>query len=150
MSDRSAGVVSRGAAATIDALVVSIALAVLYVGWVFTRLAFSPRTFEFPAVSALFSALGFLAVAAFYLTACWAVSGCTVGAVVMGVQVVGRSSIRLHPLTALLRALACVVFPAGLAWVVVDRQRRSVQDIALRTRVIYRRDTHVARAIPVE
>lgn len=148
MIERSAGIVTRAAAAAVDALVVSIALAVLYVGWVFTRLAFTPRSFEFPAVSVLFSALGFLALATLYLAVCWAVSGCTAGAVVMGVRVVGRSSIRLHPLTALLRALICVAFPAGLAWVVVDRQRRSVQDIALRTRVVYRHDA--PRAIPVE
>jgi uncharacterized RDD family membrane protein YckC len=36
-----------------------------------------------------------------------------------------------------LRAVACVLFPVGLAWVAVDRRRRSVQDIVLGTRVIY-------------
>jgi hypothetical protein len=36
-----------------------------------------------------------------------------------------------------LRAIACVVFPVGLAWVAVDDQRRSVQDLLFRSRVIY-------------
>lgn len=137
---RTAGIVSRGGAGIIDVLVVLVALAALYVGWVFLRLAFSPRAFSFPALSAVFSTLGFFLVATAYLAACWAVSGCTVGAVLMGVQVVGRTSTRVRPLIALLRALACVVFPLGLAWVVVDRHRRSVQDVLLGTRVVYRRE----------
>jgi uncharacterized RDD family membrane protein YckC len=36
-----------------------------------------------------------------------------------------------------LRAVACVVFPVGLLWVVVDKRRRSLQDIVFRTRVVY-------------
>jgi uncharacterized RDD family membrane protein YckC len=40
-------------------------------------------------------------------------------------------------LVGLLRAICCVLFPIGLLWVVVDRQRRSLQDIVFRTRVIY-------------
>ncbi len=87
----------------------------------------------------IFSTLGFLAVATLYLAVCWAISGCTAGAVIMGVQVVDRALRRLRPVTALLRALACVVFPIGLAWVVIDQHRRSVQDVLLGTRVVYRR-----------
>jgi uncharacterized RDD family membrane protein YckC len=37
------------------------------------------------------------------------------------------------------RAIGCVVFPIGLLWVVFDRQRQSLQDIAFRTRVVYSR-----------
>jgi hypothetical protein len=39
----------------------------------------------------------------------------------------------------LLRAIGCVVFPIGLLWAVIDRRRRSLQDIVFRTRVIYSR-----------
>jgi uncharacterized RDD family membrane protein YckC len=39
----------------------------------------------------------------------------------------------------LLRAIGCVLFPIGLLWVVIDRQRRSLQDIVFRTRVVYSR-----------
>ncbi len=138
--ERTAGIVSRGAAGVIDVLVVLVGLAALYVGWLFIRLAFSPRAFSFPSPSVIFSTLGFLAVATLYLAVCWAISGCTAGAVIMGVQVVGRGAGRLRPVTALLRALACVVFPIGLAWVVVDQHRRSVQDVLLGTRVVYRGD----------
>lgn len=138
-SPRIAGIVSRGASAVVDLLVVSVALAAVYVGWVLVRLGFSPRAFSFPAPSVVFSTLGFFLIATVYLTGCWAVSGRTVGAVIMGVEVVDRGWGRVRPVIALLRALACVVFPIGLAWVVVDSQRRSAQDILLGTRVIYDR-----------
>ena len=136
---RTAGIVSRGVAGIIDVLVVLVALSAIYLGWVFFLLAFSPRAFSFPTPSAIFSTLGFFVVATGYLGACWIVSGCTAGAVVMGTQVVGRTSTRIKPVIALLRALACVLFPIGLAWVIIDSRRRSLQDIALGTRVNYRR-----------
>jgi uncharacterized RDD family membrane protein YckC len=40
-------------------------------------------------------------------------------------------------LVGLPRAICCVLFPIGLLWVVIDRQRRSLQDIVFRTRVVY-------------
>jgi uncharacterized RDD family membrane protein YckC len=139
VAERTAGIVSRGVAGVVDVLVVWVGLLAIYIGWTFARLAFSPRAFSFPAVSVVFSSLGFLILAVLYLTACWAVSGCTAGAVVMGVRVVGRSSSRMRPTLALLRALACVAFPIGLAWAAIDVGRRSVQDLILGTRVVYSR-----------
>lgn len=137
--ERAAGIVSRGVAAVLDLLVVLIVLGVLYLGWALMLLAFSPRAFSFPSISTVFSALGMAVVATLYLAACWLVSGCTAGAVVMGLRVVSRGGARLKTMIALLRALACVLFPLGLAWVAVDKQRRSVQDILLSTRVVYDR-----------
>jgi uncharacterized RDD family membrane protein YckC len=52
-------------------------------------------------------------------------------------RVVGRRSLRVHPLIALLRAVACVLFPIGLVWVALDHDRKSLQDIVFRTRVLY-------------
>jgi uncharacterized RDD family membrane protein YckC len=43
----------------------------------------------------------------------------------------------VHLVVALLRALACVLFPLGLLWVAFSRDLRSVQDIVLRTSVVY-------------
>jgi hypothetical protein len=134
-----AGIVSRGVAAVIDLIVVLLLLGLLYVGLILVRLARSPAAFALPAVDAVFSSAVTFVVAVLYLTSCWAISGCTAGAVTMGLRVVGRASPRVHPLVALPRAIACVVFPIGLVWVAVDRQRRSLQDIVFRTRVIYSR-----------
>jgi hypothetical protein len=136
---RNAGIVSRGVAAVIDLLVVLAAMGVLYAGLILATLAFSPRAFSFPAPSVVFSAFGLGAVAVLYLAGCWTVSGCTAGAVVMGLQVVDRRSARLRAVICLARALTCVLFPIGLAWVAVDGQRRSLQDIVFRSRVVYNR-----------
>ena len=134
-----AGIVSRGVAAVIDFLVVGAILAALYLGVVLTTLMFHSTAFSFPSLSIVFSSAFAFVVAVLYLVSCWSVSGCTAGAVVMGLRVVGRRSRRLGPVVALLRAVACVVFPIGLLWVAVDKQRRSLQDLLFGSRVIYAR-----------
>jgi uncharacterized RDD family membrane protein YckC len=134
---RVAGIVSRGVAAFIDLIVVSVVIGLLYLGLLLSKLIFNPTAFQLPSVDVLFSTAAVLFISALYLAVAWSVSGCTVGAVAMGLRVVGRRSDRLRPAIAVLRAVACVLFPIGLAWVAVDRRRRSVQDIVLGTRVIY-------------
>ena len=39
--------------------------------------------------------------------------------------------------TSIVRALFCTVFPFGLLWAIVSGANRSVQDVVLRTNVIY-------------
>ncbi len=136
---RRAGIVSRGLAAVIDVLVVMLIMTALYFGLVLFRLMLNPTAFTFPDVNIIFSTLVTVVVSVVYLTGCWAVSGCTVGAVIMGLRVVGRRSPRLGVATALLRAVACVLFPVGLIWVAFDRQRRSLHDIVFGSRVVYTR-----------
>jgi uncharacterized RDD family membrane protein YckC len=137
--ERAAGIVTRGLAAVIDLVVVLLIMSALYIGLILVKLVYSPVAFSLPALNVVFSTLVTFAVAVVYLTGCWAVSGCTVGAVMMGLRVVGRHSHRMRPLVALLRAVSCVVFPIGLVWVAIDRQRRSLQDIVFRSRVVYSR-----------
>jgi len=134
---RVAGIVSRGLAAVIDLIVVLILMSAIYVGLILVRLVYSPTAFSLPALDAVFSTLITFAVAVLYLPGCWEVSGRTAGTVTMGLRVVGRRSLRVAPLIALLRAVTCVLFPIGLVWVALDHNRRSLQDIVFRTRVIY-------------
>ena len=134
---RTAGIVSRGVAAVIDLGVVLVIIGVIYVGLILTRLALNPSAFQFPSLSVLFSTTVTFGVAVVYLAGCWSISGCTAGAVVMGLRVTGRRAERLPALRALVRAVACVVFPIGLSWVVIDRQRRSLQDMVVGSRVVY-------------
>ncbi len=134
---RTAGIVSRGIAAVIDLAVVGMVIGLLYLGLVLSRLIFNPTAFQFPTLNALFSSTAVLVVSVVYLAGAWSVSGCTVGAVTMGLRVVGRRSERVRPGVAAIRAVACVLFPIGLLTVAVDRKRRSVQDLLLGTRVIY-------------
>ncbi len=134
-----AGIVSRGLAALVDMVVVIVTMGALYLGLVLTTLMLNPAGFRFPALTVIFSSAVTFVVAVLYLTVCWTLSGRTVGAVLLGVRVTGRRAEPLRVAVALLRAVACVLFPIGLLWVGVDRQRRSVQDIVLGSRVVYDR-----------
>ena len=146
-----AGIVSRGVAALIDLVVVGAVIGLLYLGLVLSRLLFNPTAFQLPALDVLFSTAAVLTVSAFYLAVAWAVSGCTVGAVIMGLRVVGRRSERVPLAVATVRAIACVLFPVGLLSVAIDRRRRSVQDLVLGTRVVYvRRSPLPERTTPRE
>jgi uncharacterized RDD family membrane protein YckC len=135
--ERAAGIITRGLAAVIDLVVVLLIMSALYGGLVLVRLVYSPAAFSLPSLNAVFSTVVTFFVAVLYLTGCWTVSGSTAGAVTMGLRVVGRRSQRVSLLVGLLRAICCVLLPIGLLWVVVDRRRRSLQDIVFRTRVIY-------------
>lgn len=134
---RTAGIVSRGIAAVIDLVVVGVILGGMYLGLVLAHLMFQPTAFRLPTLNIVFSTAVMFGVAVSYLAGCWAVSGCTAGAVTMGLRVVARRRERLSALTSLLRAVAYVLFPVGLLWVVVDARRRSLQDIVFGSRVIY-------------
>jgi uncharacterized RDD family membrane protein YckC len=135
--ERAAGIITRGLAAVIDLVVVLLIMSALYGGLILVRLVYSPTAFSLPSLNAVFSTLVTFLVAVLYLTGCWTVSGSTAGAVTLGLRVVGRRSQRVRLPVGLLRAIACVLFPIGLLWAVVDRQRRSLQDIVFRTRVVY-------------
>ena len=81
-----------------------------------------------------------------YLAVSWMGNGRTYGNHVMGLRVVNRLGRRLHPLGALVRAVLYVIFPIGLLWVLVSGQNRSLQDLVLRTSVIYDWEVHPLRA----
>jgi uncharacterized RDD family membrane protein YckC len=132
-----AGIVSRTLAATIDVTVVATSLLVGYGAACAALLAWSPRQFEFPDPSAVFSIVIAGSVATVYLTVAWWITGRTIGDAALGVRVVGRGGGDLRFLQALLRAGLCVLFPLGLAWCAVDSRARAVHDILVRSQVIY-------------
>jgi uncharacterized RDD family membrane protein YckC len=137
--NEAAGIVSRGVAAVIDLAVAGAIVGILYLGVALTQLMLQPSAFRFPSLNVFFSTTVMFGIAVLYLAGCWFTSGCTAGAVVMGLRVVDSRSGRVSLPVAVLRAVACVVFPMGLALVAVDKQRRSAQDVMLRTRVVYAR-----------
>ncbi len=132
-----AGIVTRFVANTIDALLVALALAGTYAGWVCLVFLLDPRSFEFPTVSLLFSLTAALAYAIVYLWLAWWLPGRSYGGHVMGLRVHGRRGQRLGPLRSLARAAFCVFVPIGLFWCVISPRRRSVQDVVLGTSVVY-------------
>jgi uncharacterized RDD family membrane protein YckC len=136
-ADEGAGVVSRAVAATVDVAIVLLALIVGYLAFAGARLVLQPRRFSWPEPgSGTVAALG-ITLMVVYLAACWCTTGRTVGDQLMGVRVVNDRNERIGMARALLRSIACVAFPLGLLWCAVDRRRRSIQDLLVRTTVIY-------------
>ena len=143
-----AGLVTRIAAAAIDLGVVIIALGVTYLGVFAVLFLVDPRNFTAPTPSpGLVYAAGCLLLT-LYLAVGWMGSGRTYGNHLMGLRVVNNRGRRLHPLNALVRAVFYVILPIGLLWVLVSGQNRSLQDLVLRTSVIYDWDVRPQRPLP--
>ena len=132
-----AGLVTRSLAAVIDALVVGVLLLSAYLGLNGFLFLVNPRTFQFVDTSFLPVVTFAMGVSILYLTAAWAATGRSYGCHVMGLRVVDHRGRHPRPLAALVRAGLCVFVPIGLLWCVVGRNRRSLQDVVLRTQVLY-------------
>ncbi|MGH8824133.1 MAG: RDD family protein [Jiangellaceae bacterium] len=141
---RRAGLVSRALAGAVDLLVIVSAFWLGYAAVSAVLFVVDPRGFDFPDVSLVGWLAAEYVLAVAYLTLGWSTSGRTVGALVMGLRVLSYSGSSMRPVGALLRALFCVTFPVGVLWIVVSAENRSLQDLVLRTSVVY--DWH--RRIP--
>jgi uncharacterized RDD family membrane protein YckC len=134
---RRAGVVTRVAASAVDLGVVVLAVGAFYA--VLAGLSFlaHPRSFQWPAnLGWSIPVIGFVFVMP-YLALSWRGTGRTYGDALLGLRVVNGRGHRMTLVGATLRAFLCVVFPIGLLWVAVTSNNRSVQDLILRTSVIY-------------
>jgi uncharacterized RDD family membrane protein YckC len=134
---RPAGIVTRVAAMGVDIAVVVVLGASLYLVVAGARLILAPTTFEWPSAPLW----GWLAVelvlSVLYLTASWAMTGRSYGDSLLGLRVLSfRQRIPGWSLS-FVRAVFCVFFPIGLFWVVLSPNRRSIQDVVLRTVVVY-------------
>ena len=108
----------------------------------------SPRNFTAPTPSlTLVTAVGNL-LFILYLAVSWMGNGRTYGNHIMGLRVVNREGRGLKPLRAFVRAILYVIFPIGLLWVMVSGQNRSLQDLVVRTSVIYDWDVRPIQALP--
>lgn len=134
---RTAGLVTRTVAALVDGVVVLLGLLVAYAAVAGVLFVLSPRSFELPAGGLILSLAAAAVVTVLYLGLSWWLNGRTYGDRLMGLHVVDRRARDLRLGAALLRALFCVVFPIGLLWVAVSSENRSVQDLVMRTSVVY-------------
>lgn len=132
-----AGLVSRSVAAVVDAAVVAGALVAAYLGLAAAMFAVNPRGFHFPSSMGLLSIAAACTLSTAYLTIGWWIAGRTYGCAVMGLRVRSRRDGNIGFLAALVRALVCTFFPIGLAWCAVDTRARGVQDLVVRSQVIY-------------
>lgn len=132
-----AGVVSRLLACVADFVVLLAGLAALYLVRAALRLLAQPTSFSWPqADTSATTVAGALLLTAYFAVG-WATTGRTFGAHLLGLRVVGGRGQRLGRARALVRAGFCVLFPLGLLWAGVSRSHRSVQDVVLRTAVVY-------------
>jgi uncharacterized RDD family membrane protein YckC len=134
---RRAGLVTRLIAGVIDGVLVVVALVIGYVGVNGAMFLFDPRGFQFSEASPILSVATGMVVLVLYLTVAWSTIGRTYGCRVMALRVVNRRGERLRAPVALLRAVLYVMFPIGLFFCAGGAGRRSLQDLVLRTSVIY-------------
>lgn len=129
--------VSRFLSAGIDLAVVFTALVGVYLGYSGIRFLLKPRRFTWPELTALnLGTLGWVLLIA-YLTIGWANTGRTFGKTILGLRVerLDGGSLRL-PL-AFVRAFLCALLPIGLIWSAVSSRSASIQDLIVRTAVVY-------------
>lgn len=132
-----AGIVSRFLADAIDLLVIVVAVVGVYLGVSVVRFLLHPRRFTWPEVSALnLGTLGWILLI-LYLTIGWANTGRTWGKGVLGLRVVSSKDAGLPLWRAFVRATLCALFPIGLFWSAISTRNQSVQDLLVRTTVVY-------------
>jgi uncharacterized RDD family membrane protein YckC len=137
VNGQAAGFVTRAIGAAVDACAVVLAVVIGYVIVAGFRFLLSPRSFSFPAPGFEVILLVVGVVLAAYLTVTWAIPGRTYGDQLMGLRVADLRGHRLHWSRAAARAVLYVLFPLGLGWVLISSRNRSVQDLVLRTAVVY-------------
>ena len=144
-----AGLISRAASAVIDVvLIFAVVLATVAAFWMLSFIinptnpadigsleAASQSHRRIPEVLTMI-VYGYV-LNVLYWTVFWAISGRTVGNLIMGLRVVDRRGRSPRWIIAFLRAVFCTAFPLGLLWSAFSRKNRSVQDVVLRTSVIY-------------
>jgi hypothetical protein len=136
LQGRRAGIVTRVLADTVDAAVVAGFLTLGYVGVAAIRFLWRSWAFTWPTPSFLLVLVLGGITAVLYLTATWGTTGRSYGKHLLGLRVLGPFG-RLRLGGAFVRAVLCVVFPIGVGWVIVSRRNRSLQDVVLRTSVVY-------------
>ncbi|WP_306317417.1 MULTISPECIES: RDD family protein [unclassified Streptomyces] len=136
---RAAGIVSRGVAALVDALVLAVVGLVVEVGAACARFMVVGPPFRLPDVPNWVSGPVGWGLAVCYLGGSWVAMGATPGGRLMGVCVTDRVGRRLRIVRALARAALSVSFPLGLLWIPFSRRRAAVQDLVVRTTVTYDR-----------
>lgn len=128
---------SRFVADAVDLLLVLAMVGLTYLGLAAARFLIAPRRFEWPAIGSLpLTALtwGLLIV---YLATAWSATGRSAGKQIMGLRVERLDGSGLGFGVALIRAVLSALFPIGLLWSAVSSRSASVQDLLVRTKVVY-------------
>jgi uncharacterized RDD family membrane protein YckC len=130
------GIVTRYLAAGIDLAAILAILVGTGIGWVAVVWILNPGTIP-RAPSLALVLVAYEVLGTLYLTAGWATTGRSFGQQIMGLRVTTTRGNRLPPVRAVVRAAATLFFPIGVLWAAVSPRQVSIQDIVLRTCVIY-------------
>lgn len=137
MQGQRAGVISRFLADAIDLGVIVAAVISVYFALAGVRFLWRPRLFTWPEPSTLNLGTLWWILLIVYLTVGWANTGRTFGKTVLGLRVVDGKGARLRFPRAFGRALLCAAFPIGLFWSALSRRNASIQDLIVRSTVLY-------------
>ncbi|WP_420036962.1 RDD family protein [Streptomyces sp. cg28] len=132
-----AGLVTRGVAALLDALLVALTGLTVQLGAGCARLLLVGPPLRIPHWDGRLAGAIAWTFAVCYLGGAWALTGQSVGGRLMGVRVGDRAGRRLGLPRALLRAALSVSFPLGLLWIPFSRRRAAVPDLVVRAAVHY-------------
>jgi uncharacterized RDD family membrane protein YckC len=132
-----AGVVTRLLAAGVDVVAVVLLTVVLDLAAAGIRFVWSPLDFRWPRPETEIAVVVLLGVAVLYLTVAWAMTGRTYGGRLLGLRVLSGRGTLLGWTRSFLRAVTSVLWPVGLLWSGISRTRSSLQDLVLRTVVVY-------------
>ncbi len=131
-----AGFFSRSIAAIIDLLSVILIVVIWNLGAAFVRMLVEHvQGVEIPKLG-WSVAIGTILMWLVW-TYAWATTGRSLGMHIMGLRIINYSGNRVRLPVAALRSIFCIVFPIGLLWVIISPANRSVQDVVLRTSVVY-------------
>ena len=137
-----AGLVSRACANVLDVAIVVVVIGATYALVTAARFLLNPVGFRAASPSAPVLIAGGYLLFTGYLAVSWWLTGRTYGDHVMGLRVAGCGGERLRPVRSVTRAVLGAVVPIGLLWVAVSRENRSIQDLLLRTAVVYDGQPH--------
>lgn len=135
LQGRRAGFVSRALANVIDWTMAVLIEVLIYLLISLVVYLFS-RSIGFPKPSRALLVAGFAVIVILYLTSGWA-SGATLGKRILGLRVTRAEGARLGPRLAFGRAVLCFVFLPGLLWVLFSARNHSLQDLIVRSQVVY-------------
>jgi uncharacterized RDD family membrane protein YckC len=130
-----AGIVSRVLANAVDLAILVVVLGAGYLGWSAWLFLRRGASFQFPTVTYRGTYLVGAIVLTLLFTVAWSTTGRSYGDRLLGLRVIDRRGQRMGFAAAFVRAVLCVAFPPLLFWAIVNRG--SVQDLVLRTAVIY-------------
>jgi uncharacterized RDD family membrane protein YckC len=149
-----AGIVSRSAALAVDVVV----FAALSAGSLFFLQAATALVHTEPFGSATVepglagAAIAVLVVV--YFAGAWAITGRTVGEALLGLRVVRPDGGKVSLVRSVVRCAMTFVSAAacwiGFGWILIDRERRTWQDIVARTIVVYSFGRYEREVVVVE